>query len=204
MKRGSWQGAALIAACWLALAMPPVRDGLEADMVRHMLVQLPLLLAVGIGLSRVLPVEVHGLGARIGPWNGGGIPGLVLAFGVVLFWMVPRTLDAALDHTAFESAKFLVLPLAGFVLARSWPRLPLIGRGVVYANLLSMSWVLGWAYLVAPQRICTNYRFDQQEQLGLAFLGVGAALAVYLVLHVAVGGARAGGSGRAGRRGQPR
>ena len=188
MRRGSWQGAALTAACWLVLATPPARDGLEADMVRHMLVQLPLLLGVGLGLSRALPVDVRGLGGRLGPWNGGGIPGLILAFGVVLFWMVPRTLDAALDHTAFEVAKFLVLPAAGFVLARSWPRLPLIGRGAVYANLLSMSWVLGWLYLAAPQRICTNYRFDQQEQLGLAFLGVGTALAVYLAVRVVSGG----------------
>jgi len=150
-------------------------------MVRHMLVQLPLLLALGLVAARALcrPPRCGG-----GRWNAAGVPGLILSLGAVAYWMIPRTLDAALDDGVFEAVKFLVLPLAGLILAVSWRRLPAVGRGAVLANLWSMAWVLGWAYSVAPQRICTNYRFDQQAQLGLAFLGLGALASAYLLWRV--------------------
>jgi len=64
----------------------------------------------------------------------------------------------------------------GAPLALSWPLLPPVARGFVWANLISHAAVLGWLYCAAPNRLCTGYLFDQQAALGAGLLIVAAAL----------------------------
>ena len=72
--------------------------------------------------------------------------------------MLPRALDAALTNPLTEAAKFVSLPaLVGLPLALAWQRLPIIGRGFILTNVISMLAVLGWLYIAAPVRICNNY-----------------------------------------------
>lgn len=95
-------GAVLLAA----LALPPSRAALEANMAAHMLVQIPLLAAAGALLACGLPRRTR---AALERWNGRGIPGIVLALGLSAYWMIPRALDAALASGAAELAKFVAL-----------------------------------------------------------------------------------------------
>jgi len=91
--------------------------------------------------------------------------------------MLPRMLDAALRGALVEAAKLTTVPLlVGAPLAVSWPLLPPVARGFVWANLISHAAVLGWVYSVAPNRLCTSYLFDQQAALGTALLIVAIAL----------------------------
>ena len=168
--------AALGALGWLALASPWARTGLETSLIGHMLVQIPLLVACGWLLG-------HGRGWG-GAWNGRGIPGVLLAVFALAFWMIPRWLDAALSDPAWEAAKFVSLPLlVGWPMGLSWPRLPALARGFVWANGLSMLAVVGWLYWAAPVRVCNNYLADQQADFGLSAFAVVAALAGYWTLR---------------------
>lgn len=180
---GGWPLAGTGAAVLALAILPPLRDVLEGRLVTHVLVQLPLLAAAGALFGRAL-LAVDGGAGRGGGWNAGGLPGLLLALFTAAFWMLPRSLDAALADPAMAAAKFVSLPmLLGLPLALSWPRLHPLARGVVWAKLLSMLGFLGWLYLAAPLRLCNFYRLDDQGLLGRALLATGAMIALGLAVR---------------------
>ena len=153
-----------LGALYLFLATPAARTPLEATMSAHMLVQIPLLAAIGFIAGRLLPARWQNslLAAA-----GGAIPCVLLAIFTSSYWMLPRALDAALANPLTEAAKFLSLPaLLGLPLALAWQRLSAIGRGFLWTNVISMLAVLGWLYIAAPVRVCNSYLVDQQARAG--------------------------------------
>lgn len=179
--------ATAILGAYVLLATPPMRSWMESSMVGHMLVQIPLLIAIGALAVAVLP-------RRLLAWlqlcNGRGIPLTLLALFALSYWMLPRALDAALNSPLMEFTKFVSLPLlVGVPLALSWRRLSLIGQGFVWSNFVSMLGVLAWLYLVAPVRVCNNYLVDQQALLGKGLFALALALFVLGVAHAFFGGA---------------
>lgn len=153
-----------LGALYLLLGTAPARAWLEATMTGHMLVQIPLLVAIGMAASRLLPE--HRRDALLAG-AGGPIACVLAALFASSWWMLPRALDAALASPVAETAKFLSLPaLVGLPLALAWRRLSCIGRGFVWTNFISMLAVLGWLYIAAPARVCNNYLVDQQASAG--------------------------------------
>ena len=151
-------------ALYLLLATSAARTLLEATMSTHMLIQIPLLVAVGIIAGRLLPERCQGSLLAVA---GGAIPCVVLAIFASSYWMLPRALDAALANPLTEAAKFITLPaLAGLPLALAWKQLSVIGRGFIWTNFISMLAVLGWLYIAAPVRLCNSYLLDQQTGAG--------------------------------------
>jgi hypothetical protein len=158
------RSALVLGAFYLLLSTPIARDWLEASMSRHMLVQMPLLVVIGIIAARLVPVRVQD---SLLIWFGGAWPCVIAALFASSYWMLPRALDAALTYPWVEVAKFLSLPfLVGFPLVLAWRRLTLIGRGFVWTNFFSMLAVLGWLYIVAPVRVCNSYLVNDQENAG--------------------------------------
>jgi hypothetical protein len=172
--RTHWQPL-LAAALWLGLLPLPLRVLLEGDMVLHMTVQVPILIAVGVLLApSVRPHEPR----RLAEADWLGIPGLLLVIFATSFWMLPRSLDGALADPRMELAKFLSLPLlVGLPLGLSWRRLPSLGRAFVFANFLSKLGAVGALFLAAPTRLCAYYRLDQQAIAGETLIAIATVLA---------------------------
>jgi hypothetical protein len=163
--------AALFALCVVC------RVPLERHMVTHVLLLLPALVAVGWlageAIARRWPSVL------LSDWNTAGATGLLTASLAGAFWMLPRHLDWSLTEPFGEAAKFAILPvLGGIPLALSWPRAPLLVRGFLKANVISMALILAWVYTSAPVRLCTSYRTGEQEQLGEGFLLVAVVLGI--------------------------
>ncbi|QKK02264.1 MAG: hypothetical protein HND55_06110 [Pseudomonadota bacterium] len=169
---------------WGVLASPPVRLAMESIMVTHAL-QIGLLAGIGGLLARSMgPVRA----GKLWGCNRYGITGTVLAFLTLAFWLLPVSLDRALDHWSWEVGKFLSLPLLlGLPLARSWSRLSPIARGVLWANAIPMAVVMGWLYREAPVRLCNNYLSDDQQLLGLALWMLAALIAGYWAVRAFIG-----------------
>lgn len=162
------------------LAVPALREWLEASPARHMLVQLPLLACAGVCIGGNCGKAAWRLGLDLAGYNIAGIPGTMVAAATASFWMLPRSLDAALADPAMEAAKFASLPLlVGVPLALSWRQLPVAGKSFVKANLISMLAFMGWLYLTAPIRLCNFYLVDQQVVVGRALLLLAAAFAAF-------------------------
>lgn len=167
---------AVAIAIGVATALTPFGSWLESTLVGHVLVEIPLLVAVGVVIgARAAPR----LDSILGPINGGGIPGILLGTMTLVFWMIPRWLDASLTDVSVGAAKYSsLIVLVGMPLAWSWARLHPIARAVVKVELLAMLFRVGWLYLISPDRLCNNYLIDDQIQLGRGFLWIGFALSI--------------------------
>lgn len=163
---------------WLALALPPTRRTMEANMSAHMLLQLPLLALCGGWMTRAL--SDHPTQA-LAAWNRSGISGLLLASLTSLYWMLPRALDHAIEDPWFELAKFLTVPLLiGAAVALSWPRASFVVRGLILAETIATAFRGGWLYLAAPKQLCANYLLAEQQRLGRYFVAAGVAILLVL------------------------
>jgi hypothetical protein len=157
-----------------ALALPPMRAWLEASMVAHMLIQIPLLATTGFAAGYGLSPSQR---ARLRRLIGGPLPFVLTALLASSYWMLPRALDATLVNPLAELAKFAGLPLlVGLPLALGWERLGVVGRGFVWTNFFSMLVVLGWLYIAAPVRICNSYLGADQYDAGLWMVRLAIAL----------------------------
>lgn len=141
-----------------------MRDVLERDPVTHVLVQLPALALAGF-----IPVQPCKIREQF--WNRGGWSLLFLAFFTVVFWMLPRSIDAALIYPEVELAKFVSIPLLiGVSLAIGWNKAHPILRSFIKAQTVSMLLLLSFLYTHAPMRICNSYLVTDQIRLGYGFL----------------------------------
>lgn len=158
------------------------RAGLEADPVTHVLLQLPLL-----GWSGWLVARWAGIGAvTLRPAAANALS--LAAVFTILFWMLPRYIDASLTDWPAALAKFISIPmLAGATLAIAWHRTHPFLRGFLKANAISMLVVLAYLYTHAPVRICNSYLVVDQERLGLGFLGAALMLSVAWSLPLFLG-----------------
>jgi hypothetical protein len=154
----------------LALSIPQIRNGLEESMVGQMLIQLPLLALAGYILGMELRIRIPAVLSR---YNSFGIPGLLIVFFAGTYWLLPRSIDAALESAFFEMMKYVTVPLLiGLPLALSRKMLDLIVKGAVWTNVISMTFVMGWLYANSPIRLCNNYLTEQQLQLGNSLMAI--------------------------------
>ncbi|WML26213.1 hypothetical protein [Neobacillus sp. OS1-33] len=160
----------------LVLSIPPIRHGLEESMIGQMLIQIPLLALAGYILGIGLRKRMSPLLSR---YNQYGIPGLLIVTFANIYWLLPRSIDASLNHAFFETIKFITVPLLiGFPLALSWGSLHLTVKGFVWANVISMFFVMGWFYANSPIRLCNNYLTEQQLRLGNSFMLISVFLLI--------------------------
>ena len=179
-----WLGPLL----WLLLAMPLTRHALEATMTRQMLVQIPLLALAGWWLRALLPLTWQ---TSLRAWNWHGAAGLLLASLVSIIWMLPISMDAALQLWWAEAAKFISVPLLiGLSLALSWRYAGFVLRGIFLFETMGTLLRAGWLYLAAPQQLCINYLSSDQQRLGRGLLLVGAAIALLLAWQLMWGNIR--------------
>lgn len=177
--------AALAAAAWIVLWLPPLRAALESAMTLHMAVQMPLLIALGVFVAMSLR-------SREPRWFAAadwfGIPGIIAVLLASSFWMLPRALDEAVADPAFDFVKFLTLPLlVGLPLGLSWRRMPPLGRAFIWANFIPKLGAIGGLYLGAPIRLCAYYRLDQQQMAGWTLIAIATALGLTWFVAAFVG-----------------
>lgn len=163
--------AGVIVLCWWH------RDSLERDPVIHVLLQLPLLAIAGALISKVLLEDKAWQNTS---WLKGGVAPILVAIFTIAFWMLPRSIDAALVDPYMEVAKFASVPLLiGAPLAIGWPNAHPLFRGFLKAEAVSMLAVMAFLYTHAPVRICNAYLVSDQERLGLGFLFAAILCAVF-------------------------
>ena len=164
-------GAALI----VASVLPFSRTWLEATLVGHVLVQMPLIALTGWLFGSAFEPRLDRVAER---WNRFGVAGFTLAIFTILFWMVPRSIDSAVAHPGYEMFKFVSLPCAGAALALSFPRTHPLLAGALKANVISMLAVLAWVYTAAPVRLCNSYLGSDQKMLGAGMAVLAAVLSI--------------------------
>lgn len=170
-RRGERTRATVAAVAAAALAVPAVRHGLEADMALHMLVEFPLVAAIGAFAARGLPR----LAAAFAPFDRLGLARSHPASLAPAFWMIPAALDAALASGVANAAKFASLALAGFALRGAWQRSPPVVEAFFVGNFAWMCATVGLLYQEAETQLCLNYLADGQQRAGRGLVVVAIA-----------------------------
>lgn len=169
----------------LLLIAPTILGALESSLITHVLLQFPLLAGIGILIGGKYKSSFEPL-LRI--YNRNGVAGILLSTFALIFWMIPRWLDASLTDPWIGVAKYAsLLFLVGVPLSWSWAALHPIARGVVKIEFLTMLFRLGWLYLISPERLCNSYLQVDQEYLGYGCLLVATALALTWLTPVFLG-----------------
>ena len=158
---------------------------LEADMARHMLVEIPLVFALGAWAAGRAPPRIDAAVARFDRY---GLTGWLFALLVAAFWMIPSALDAAVASAAFNAAKFASLLAAGFLLRGAMRRSPFALEAFFVGNFTWMGATVGLLYQEAESRLCLAYLADAQQRAGtgLVVLAV-AVLVAWVALRFARG-----------------
>jgi hypothetical protein len=173
----------------LVLAALP-RHWLESVMWRHMLLQLPLLLAagwlIGIGLGAANPRCLRRL-RTLRAADRHGLTGMTAALFITAYWMIPRALELSINLPQFEAAKFASLLLAGFLLPGALKRASMMIQLFFLGNFCWMTAIVGIQYQNMPQRLCNAYLLDDQltTGAGLVMLSIAAAV-IWCVRHAPV------------------
>jgi hypothetical protein len=154
-----------------------LRGWLEVSMFRHMAIELPWLLALGM-----VAAALCGRFARAIAWNRRGLPGLVAATAIASYWMLPVALDLAVLDVRWSVVKVASMIVAGAALGMSWPRAGIVLQAFFAINWSAMTLVAGLLYQDAPQQLCSVYLADQQGAAGRALVVFAAAgLAAWMV-----------------------
>lgn len=145
------------------LALPWVRFWFEQSMQRHMLLQFPLLILIGIGFTSYVPDIIK---QKISRWNKYGITGLILVSCIMTLLMIPLVLDIVLINSWAEAAKFIALLTLGMALQLSWRSAGFVIQGFFLGNILPMIALVGWCYVASPLRLCNAYLNSAQQSTG--------------------------------------
>jgi len=166
----------LVIFLWVAISLTPLESWLENDIRLHMLVQIPILAMLGYYFFNSL---VPDKSEEINTKQSGYASVLVASF-TTLYWMIPKSLDAALSYEMIALLKYLSIPLLiGVPLAMGWRRVGSIFRGFIIIELLAMLFRLGWLYRDSPIRLCSNYGLYEQNSLGNYLLVIALSLSLY-------------------------
>lgn len=158
-------------ACLLLAALP--RHWLEASMLRHMLLQLPLLVAAGwllAGRARWM--------ARAAVIDQHGVTGLTILLFVSAYWMIPRALELSINVPSAEAGKFASLLLLGALLRGSMKRANWIVQIFFLGNFSWMMAIAGIQYQNMPQQLCNAYLLDDQITTGVALVVASIVIAI--------------------------
>ncbi|ELX08883.1 hypothetical protein Jab_2c09410 [Janthinobacterium sp. HH01] len=144
-------------------------------MLRHMLLQLPLLVAAGWMLARSRGAVRPGPMAR---HDEHGVCGLTALLFITAYWMIPRALEQSINTPWAEAAKFISLIALGAMLPGSLKRASWIVQLFYLGNFSWMMAIAGIQYQDMPQRLCNAYLLDDQAWTGAALVAASVAIAI--------------------------
>lgn len=145
-------------------------------MLRHLLVQYPLLVGGGVLIGMTLAAEAQ---RRRRPLGWTAAPALLGGILALAFWLIPRWIDAAVGNAGADALKAASLVLlSGLPLGWGWRLAEPILRGLVWAHAAAMAAVMGGLQLSVPLRLCNAYLITDQAQTGRAFITLAVAIII--------------------------
>lgn len=175
LSRAARRRAACLAGPMALAALVGSRGMLEASMLRHMTVQLPLLVACG-ALCRPWLSHAATWRAQLAACDTHGLAGMTASAFVLMYWMIPRALEQSLATPAATVLKFASLLVLGLVLPGSLGRAHAVVQLFFVANVATTMAIAGMLYQQIPQRLCNTYLLDDQVDAGQALVWLAVAL----------------------------
>lgn len=146
-------------------------------MLTHMIVELPLLFAIG---WQIVP---NG-GARrwLAKYNGSGLTGLTFAMLTSAFWMMPLALDVAVLNPLVGWLKVVSVVLAGLLAQASMAEAKMPVQAFFVLNWVWMTGAVGVIYQQVPERLCSTYLLGDQSNAGIGLVLLAVVVTVSWII----------------------
>ena len=152
------------------LLAPRIDAAFSAAMASKALVEPILLLLLGWVLSRLVP------NWRKASYAPSAVAGATL---LLLFWMIPRSIDLTQLSLAMNGLYVFSLFIAGFLLSHYWPLLPGVVKVAYALYASSMIVALGLLYASLSTLLCSAFTLEDQHAFG--WMVVPSGLFLYLL-----------------------
>jgi hypothetical protein len=149
------------------LLLPRIDAAFSATMPRKALAEPLLLLFLGWVLSRLVPWW------RKASYAPSTVAGATL---LVLFWMIPRSIDFTQIYPDANSLYVFSLFGVGFLLSHYLPLLPGVARVVYALYFSSMIVALGLLYASLATLLCSTFTLEDQHAFGRMLIPLGIVL----------------------------
>ncbi len=168
-----------IAALAAALSLPPLRSLIEQGMAWHMAVQMPLLVIAGALAARPRQQQGHPCTDR---WDAYGLTRFMAAQAILVYWMLPVSVDRAVVLPWVDAAKIVSLIGAGALLGTALARSTTVVQMFFTGYAASMLVAAGMNLALSDTRLCNAYSLDSQLRAGTATAAWGVMLVVAWML----------------------
>lgn len=177
-----WQVGLLLTG-WLIFAalLIPL---LQQSLIAHLFVAIPGLILFGYLMGQTILPEP----SAISKWNQTGIPMMLLASLLFVFWMIPRFLDTSIQQPNLYLLKIFSLTfLCGLPLAWSLKKTSYITFNFFRIEFIATLFRMTWLFMTAKERLCINYLYSEQALVGKAFLILAILFSLWPALRVFFG-----------------
>jgi hypothetical protein len=160
-----WQIGGLLTA-WLIYATVVI-PFLQQSLIAHVFIVIPGLVMFGYLIGTMILPEPN----VIEKWNRTGIPLILLASLLFIFWMIPRFLDSSIQEPNFYLWKIFSLTfLCGLPLSWSLQKASYITFNFFRLEFIATLFRMSWLFITAKDRLCINYLYTEQASVGKLFL----------------------------------
>jgi len=179
LLKSDWQsiGVFFLLCVAVGLSIPPFRFLIEQSMMMQMVIQMPLLFIGGAFLNHF--PRAKKITQFVSPFNTFGLTGFMLAQIILIYWMLPISIDRAVVIPIYDIAKVISMIIAGFwvgdALERSPPALQLFFIGYFAAMMI---W-LGIYFINSDLRLCNVYSLSSQYWTGYCLCFISAAIVTF-------------------------
>jgi hypothetical protein len=179
INQSSWQRVIIFGILIMAigLSVPPFRALIEQSMFMQMVIQMPLLFIGGAYLNTFSISKK--ISQYIASWNVFGLTGFMLAQMILMYWMLPISVDRAVVIPLVDMAKVLTMIIAGFLVGDALRISPAALQLFFIGYFSAMMIWLGMYFIYTDMRLCNAYSLNSQYWTGYGLCAISAITVAY-------------------------
>jgi hypothetical protein len=158
----------------MSLSFGPLRIYLEQSMFIQMVIQIPILFIGGALLSETkILAKLFGYLNKI---NLYGLTSFMLAQIILVYWMLPISIDRAVVTPWMDLTKIVSMIIAGLCVGQALQKAPLAIQLFFIGYFTAMMIWLGFYFATSDIRLCNVYSLNSQHLTGYGLVAISAII----------------------------
>lgn len=161
----------------ISLSIPPLRIYLEQSMFVQMVIQIPILFISGALISETKRIKQFFSFIKF--VNVYSLTSLMLAQMILVYWMLPISIDRAVVIPWVDALKVFSMLFAGVCVGQALHKSPLAIQLFFIGYFTAMMIWLGLYFATTELRLCNVYSLSSQHMTGYGLIVISGMLLVW-------------------------
>ncbi len=158
----------------ISLSFSPFRIYLEQSMFVQMVIQLPILFIGGALINETKPIRRFF--SFINTFNIYGLTSFMVAQTILVYWMLPISIDRAVVIPWVDGVKIISMIIAGVCVGQALQKAPLAIQLFFIGYFTAMMIWLGLYFATTEVRLCNVYSLSSQHMTGYGLVVISGIL----------------------------